>query len=518
MAIYPYKTEELTNFKCEGNRKKYLDGILIVKKYLGRTYPLIINGREIETKSIVKSTNPADHSEIIGYIHQASIIEAEEAMQASLESFKTWSVTDPKMRADVLFKAAANLRKRKFELNALLTIEAGKPWVEADADVAEAIDFLEYYGRQILELKKTDDKILSRDNLERNEYRYIPLGVGAIITPWNFPLAILTGMASAAIVSGNTVLLKPSSNTQVIAYKFVEIMKQAGLPDGVINFIPGKGSEVGDYIVNHPKTRFISFTGSKEVGVSIYEKAAKVQKGQIWLKRVIAEMGGKDAMIIDEGVDIDFAANEIVKAAFGFSGQKCSACSRAIIHKAVYDELIAKIVEKTNKIDMGDPLEYNNEMGPVIDKVAFKKITEYIAIGKKEGKMVAGGLSDHIRGYFIRPTVIVDLSPDARIMNEEIFGPVLACCKVDSFDEAIKVANNTEYGLTGGVISPSRLNLEKAKREFHVGNMYLNRKCTGAIVGYQPFGGFNMSGTDSKAGGPDYLLLHLQGQSISENF
>ena len=518
MAIYSYKTEELTNFKCEENRKKYLEGINIVKKYLGRTYPLIIDGKEIETKKIVKSINPANFNEIVGYIHQASIDEAEKAMQAALERFSTWRLTDPQMRADVLFKAASIFRRRKFELNALLTIEAGKPWVEADADVAEAIDFLEYYGRQILELQKIDDKILSRDKMERNEYRYIPLGVGAIITPWNFPIAILTGMSSAAIVSGNTILLKPSSNTQVIAYKFVEIMKEAGLPDGVINYIPGKGSEVGDYIVNHPKTRFISFTGSKEVGISIYEKAAKVQKGQIWLKRVIAEMGGKDAMIIDDGVDVDFAAEEIVKAAFGFSGQKCSACSRAIIHKNIYDELMEKIIEKTEKIDMGDPLEYNNQMGPVIDKAAFDKISEYINIGKKEGKIVAGGQFDDIRGYFIRPTVIADLSFKARVMNEEIFGPVLSCCKVESFDEAIKIANSTEYGLTGGVISSSRINLEKAKKEFHVGNMYLNRKCTGAIVGYQPFGGFNMSGTDSKAGGPDYLVLHMQGQSISENF
>lgn len=518
MAIYPYKTEELVDYKTEENRRKYLEGINIVKKYLGRTYPLIINGKEIETKRIVKSTNPANHSETVGYIHQAGLKEAEEAMQAALNKFETWSKSDPKMRSDILLKAAAIIRRRRYEMNALLTIEAGKPWIEADGDVAEAIDFLEYYGRQILELQNIDEKILSRNNLERNEYRYIPIGVGAIITPWNFPLAILVGMTSAAVVAGNTVLLKPSSNTQVIAYKYVEIMKEAGLPDGVINFIPGRGSEIGDFMVNHPKTRFISFTGSKEVGVSIYEKAAKVQKGQIWLKRVIAEMGGKDAMIIDDGVDINFAAEEIVKAAFGFSGQKCSACSRVIIHKNIYEELMEQIVEKTEKIVMGDPLEYNNQMGPVIDEAAYNKILEYIKIGKEEGKLVAGGQSDKNRGFFIRPTIIKDLAFNARLMNEEVFGPVLACCKVDSFEEAIQVANNTEYGLTGGVISPNRENLEKAKAEFHVGNMYLNRKCTGAIVGYQPFGGFNMSGTDSKAGGPDYLVLHMQGQSISESF
>ncbi|HRX92128.1 MAG TPA: aldehyde dehydrogenase family protein, partial [Candidatus Izemoplasmatales bacterium] len=330
------------------------------------------------------------------------------------------------------------------------------------------------------------------------------------------PMAILTGMTSAAIVTGNTVLLKPAMTTQVIAYKFVDALKRAGLPDGVVNYMPGRGSEIGDYIVKHPKTRFISFTGSKDVGQTIYENAAKVNKGQIWLKRVIAEMGGKDAILVDSDCDTEMAAQAIVASAFGFSGQKCSACSRAIIHQDVYDEIVTKIVEKTKKLKVGDPSDFQMNMGPVNDDKAYKMITDYIEIGKKEGKLVAGGKYSDEHGWFIDPTVIVDLDPHARIMQEEIFGPVLAVTKVSSFEEGIMVANDTEFGLTGAAISNNRAHLEMAKADFHVGNLYLNRKCTGAIVGYQPFGGFNMSGTDSKAGGPDYLVLHMQGKSIAE--
>ncbi|MDD4000618.1 MAG: aldehyde dehydrogenase family protein, partial [Bacilli bacterium] len=353
--MYSYKTEPILDYSLAENRDKYREALKAEREKFGKQFPLIIDGKRVKTAKKLASVNPANHQEVIGEVHQAGIEEAERAMKVALETFKTWRQVSSKVRADVLFKAAALCRKRRFELNALETLEAGKPWVEADADVAEAIDFLEYYARQILELEKVDEKILSLRNQERNEYRYIPLGVGAIITPWNFPFAILAGMTSAAIVSGNTVLLKPSSNTSIIAHRFLEIMEEAGLPAGVINLIPGKGSEIGDYIVNHPQTRFISFTGSKAVGIEIYEKAAKVQKGQIWLKRVIAEMGGKDAIIVDEGVDNEFAASEIVKSAFGFSGQKCSACSRAIIHKKVYNERIEKIVLRTNSLTLGDP-------------------------------------------------------------------------------------------------------------------------------------------------------------------
>lgn len=518
MAIYTYVTEPIKDYSVQENKEGYQQGIDIVSSYLGKEYGLIIDGERVFTENFYTSLNPSNHNEVVGTIAQASILEADRAINVALERFKTWSKTPAEVRADVLFKAANIIRKRRFEFNALLTVEAGKPWLEADGDIAEAIDFLEYYGRQMLELDRIDDKVQSRRDLERNEYRYIPLGVGVVITPWNFPLAILTGMTTAALVSGNTVLLKPASTTQVIAYKFVEVLEQAGLPDGVLTFLPGKGSEVGEYLVNHPKIRFVSFTGSKVVGVSIYEKAAKVQPTQIWLKRVIAEMGGKDAIVVDKDADLELAANAIVSSAFGFSGQKCSACSRAIIVEDVYDDMLIKLKKLTEKIQLGDPKHIENNMGPVNDAAAYKKVTSYFTVGEQEGRLLVGGKSDDSTGYFISPTIYVDVDPNARLMQEEIFGPILAVCKVKDFDEAIEVANNTEYGLTGAVISNNRANLEKAREEFHVGNLYLNRKCTGAIVGYQPFGGFNMSGTDSKAGGPDYLVLHMQGKSITEQY
>jgi len=516
LAIYPYETEPLTDFSVESNRKKYEEAIKLVEGLLGKDYPLIIGEKRIFTNRFYTSLNPSKHSEVVGRIAQASLEEANLAMESALTTFETWKKTNPSLRADVLFKTANILRRKKFFFNALMTIEAGKPWVEADADTAEAIDFLEYYGRQMLTLSRIDDVVLSRKNIERNEYQYIPLGVGAIISPWNFPLAILTGMTSAAVVSGNTVILKPAQTTQVIAYYFVEALQEAGLPSGVVNFLPGKGSEIGDYIVKHPKTRFISFTGSKEVGQNIYENAAKVNKGQIWLKRVVAEMGGKDAILVDEGVDPSQAADAIVKSAFGFSGQKCSACSRAIIHEKVYDQVLSKMIEYTNKISLGDSKLYHHNMGPVNDEKAFASIMNYIEIGKREGKLVAGGNGTKEVGYFIEPTIISELDPYARMMQEEIFGPVLAVTKVNSFEEGLEVVNNTEFGLTGAIFSNNREHIEIARADFHVGNLYINRKCTGAIVGYQPFGGFNMSGTDSKAGGPDYLVLHMQGKSVSE--
>lgn len=420
----------------------------------------------------------------------------------------------PEVRADILFRAAAIIRRRKHEFSALLVKEAGKPWKEADADTAEAIDFLEYYGRQMLEIKD-GVKVNSRPG-EYNRYGYIPLGVGVVIPPWNFAFAIMAGTTVAAVVTGNTVLLKPASLTPVVAAKFVEVLEEAGLPKGVVNYIPGSGAEVGDYLVDHPRTRFISFTGSREVGVRIYERAAKVNPGQKWLKRVIAEMGGKDTIVVDKEADLELAAQSIVASAFGFSGQKCSACSRAVILEDVYDQVLNRVVELTKELSVGDPTSQNTFMGPVIDQSAFNKIMEYVEIGKEEGKLMVGGEGDDSTGFFIKPTVFADVAPEARIMQEEIFGPVVAFTKAKDFDQAIEIANNTEYGLTGAVISNNRANIEKAREDFHVGNLYFNRGCTGAIVGYQPFGGFNMSGTDSKAGGPDYLLLHMQAKTTSE--
>ncbi len=514
--VQPYKHEPFTDFTIEENRQAYLNALKTVESYLGKEYPLVIGGERISTEDKIVSYNPSNKEEVIGTVSKANRDLAEKAMQAAVKAFKTWKKVKPEVRADVLFKAAAIIRRRKHEFSALMTKEAGKPWREADADTAEGIDFLEYYGRQMLALKD-GQPVNSRPN-EYNRYDYIPLGVGIIISPWNFPFAIMAGTTVAAIVSGNPVLLKPASTTPVIAAKFVEVMEEAGLPKGVLNFVPGSGSEVGDYLVDHKDTRFISFTGSRDVGLRIFERSSKVNPGQVWMKRLIAEMGGKDTIVVDSEADLELAAQSIVAGAFGFSGQKCSACSRAVIVEDVYDTVLNRVVELTKEIKVGDPTEQVTFMGPVNDHNAFKKIMEYVEIGKQEGKLMAGGEGDHSKGYFIQPTIIADLAPDARIMQEEIFGPVVGFTKAKDFTEAIEIANNTEYGLTGAVITKNRAHQEQAREDFHVGNLYFNRSCTGAIVGYQPFGGFNMSGTDSKAGGPDYLLLHMQAKTTSEMY
>jgi 1-pyrroline-5-carboxylate dehydrogenase len=387
--------------------------------------------------------------------------------------------------------------------------EVGKTWAEADGDTAEAIDFCEFYAREML--RYAGGQPLTKIQGEDNRLEYIPLGVGCVIPPWNFPLAIMAGMTVAAAVTGNTVVLKPSSDAPAIAYKFYEILEEAGLPAGVVNFMTGSGAEVGDVIVDHPLTRFIAFTGSKEIGLRINERASKVQEGQIWIKRVVAEMGGKDAIIVDRDVNLDDAATAVVQSAFGFQGEKCSACSRAIIHADVYEPMLEKIVERTLKIKVGDPTDSSTTMSAVINQKAFKTINEYIEKGKAEGgRVLAGGGADGEQGFFIEPTVIADVKPGATIEQEEIFGPVLAVIRASDFDDALRIANDTQYGLTGALFTNDPEKIERARREFHVGNLYFNRKCTGALVGVHPFGGFNMSGTDSKAGGHDYLGLFMQ--------
>jgi 1-pyrroline-5-carboxylate dehydrogenase len=512
--MIPYKHEPFTDFSSEENKKAYLEGLKLVESYLGQDYNLVIGGECISTEDKIVSVNPSNKEEVIGRVSKANRELAEKAMQVADETFNTWRKVKPEVRADILFRAAAIIRRRKHEFSALLTKEAGKPWNEADADTAEAIDFIEYYARQMLKLK--DGMPVESRPGEYNRYSYIPLGVGIIISPWNFPFAIMAGTTIAAIVTGNTVLLKPASTTPVVAAKFVEVMEEAGLPKGVLNFVPGSGAEVGDYLVDHPRTRFISFTGSRDVGTRIYERASKVNEGQIWLKRVIAEMGGKDTIVVDKDADLELAAQSIVKSAFGFSGQKCSACSRAVIVEDVYDQVLNRAVELTKELTVGDTVDQSYFMGPVIDQAAFDKIMSYVEIGKEEGRLAAGGEGDSSKGFFIQPTIIADLDPQARLMQEEIFGPVVGFTKAKDFDHAIEIANNTDYGLTGAVLTNNRDHIEKAREDFHVGNLYFNRGCTGAIVGYQPFGGFNMSGTDSKAGGPDYLLLHLQAKTTSE--
>ncbi|WP_341321553.1 L-glutamate gamma-semialdehyde dehydrogenase [Solibacillus sp. FSL H8-0523] len=511
-----YKHEPFTDFSVEENKQAYLEALKKVESQIGAEYPLIIGGERITTEDKIVSYNPAKKTEMIGSVSKASQELAEKAMQEADKAFQSWKKVKPEIRADVLFKAATIIRRRKHEFSAWLTKEAGKPWNEADADTAEAIDFLEYYGRQMLEMKD-GRKVESRPN-EYNRYDYIPLGIGIVISPWNFPFAIMAGTTVAAVVTGNTVLLKPASTTPVVAYKFIEVLEEAGLPKGVVNYVPGSGAEVGDYLVDHPKTRFISFTGSRDVGLRINQRASVLNEGQIWIKRVIAEMGGKDTIVVDKEADLELAAQSIVKSAFGFSGQKCSACSRVVIVKDVYDQVVDRVEALTKELTIGDPADPSNYMATVIDAAAFKKINDYIEIGKGEGRLVAGGTADDSVGYFVNPTVFADVAPEARIMKEEIFGPVVAITKAENFEEAIAIANNTEYGLTGAVITSNRMNQEYAREEFHVGNLYFNRGCTGAIVGYQPFGGFNMSGTDSKAGGPDYLTLHMQAKTTSEAF
>jgi 1-pyrroline-5-carboxylate dehydrogenase len=514
--MIPYRPEPFTNFAEEQNMKAINEALEKVSAELGRDYPLVINGEEIMTEEKITSINPSAKKEVIGRVSIASQELADKAMKAATETFKTWSRVPAEHRARYLFKAAAILRRRKHEFSAWLMLEAGKSRGEADADTAEAIDFMEYYGRQMIELTERGRKTLISLPGEDNHMDYLPLGVGVIIPPWNFALAIVVGMTTSAIVTGNTAILKPASQTPVIAYKFYELLVEAGLPAGVVNFVPGHPDVIGDFLVDHPLTRFISFTGSQAVGLRIHERSAKVSKGQLWMKRLIAEMGGKDAIVVHKDADLELAAQNIVASAFGFSGQKCSACSRAIIHEEVYDEVLNRVVEITKGLKVGDVRDASNYTGPVIDEKAFNKVMEYVEIGKQEGRLITGGKPVNDEGFFIEPTIFADVDANARIMQEEIFGPFVAFTKVRDFDHAMEVANSTQFGLTGSIFTRNRELIERARVEFHVGNLYINRKCTGAIVGVHPFGGFNMSGTDSKAGGPDYLLQFTQPKLTSE--
>ena len=515
MSIPKFRNEPLVDFSKSDLRKKQASAIAVLRETLGREYPIVIGGERITAPQKFSSFNPSRSAEVVGVFQKGDADIAGKAMNAALSAFDEWKNVLPAKRAACLFRAARLMRKQRWELNAVMILEVGKPWPEADADTAEAIDFLEFYGKEML--RYGVDQPVVKNPGEKGKLVYLPLGVGVVIPPWNFPLAILAGMTSAAIVSGNAVVLKPSSDSPLIGWKFFEIMEQSGVPPGVLNYVTGPGGAVGDTLVMHPKTRFVSFTGSKEVGIHINEVAAKVQPGQIWLKRVVAEMGGKDSIIVDAGVDLEEAAKGVIASAFGFSGQKCSACSRVIVHGGVYERFVGILAGKARALTLGDPADPATAVGPVVNRGSYSSIMSYIQKGVQEGgRIVAGGAPGSPDGYFIQPTVIADVAPGATIAQEEIFGPVLAVIRAENFDEALSIANNTEFGLTGAVYSRNSAHRERAEGEFFVGNLYLNRKCTGALVGVHPFGGFNMSGTDSKAGGRDYLLLFLQAKSIAE--
>src|SRR5215217_5328838 len=516
MGLIPYKNEPGLDWSDEANVKAMRAALEEVGDSLARNYPAIIGGERIEVDGEIVSVNPANPSQVIGRVAAASEREADMALEMATSTFESWSRTAPEARARILLRAAAIMRRRKFEMLAWHVHEGAPPWAEADAQLAEAIDFLEYYAREMLRLK--DGVEIYAVPGEESRYFYQPMGVGVVIAPWNFPVAILTGMSSAALVTGNTVILKPSEFTSVLGAKLMEVYEEAGVPPGVVNFVPGYGGEIGDYLVTDARTRFISFTGSVKTGLRINELAARQIENQRWIKRALVETGGKDAMIIDDSADLDAAAADIVASAYGYSGQKCSAASRAILHADVHDEVLKRVIEKASALNTGATESPDVNMGPVISEPQFEKVTSYISLGKQEGDTLLGGdPGDPERGYFVPPTLF-EVEPDARVAREEIFGPVLSVIEARDFEDALRIANDNPYGLTGGVYSKNRDHLELARHELNAGNVYFNRKITGALVGVQPFGGFGMSGTDSKAGGPDYLPLHMLAKTVVERF
>ncbi len=513
LDLGPFKNEPLTDFTKPENQQAMKAAIEKVRKELGREYPLVIGGQKVFTKDKLKSINPAKPSELVGLFQKAGKEEVEPAMNAALKAFQTWSRIPVEERAELLLRLGKLIRARKHEFSAWMVFEVGKNFAEADADTAETIDFCEFYPREALRLAQAEPPVQLPG--ERDSLWYIPLGVGIVIPPWNFPGAIMAGMTLASIVCGNTVVLKPSSDSPAIARFFCDLLVEAGMPAGVVNFCPGAGASFGDTLVAHPNTRYIAFTGSREVGLRINSVAAVKQPEQLWIKRVVLEMGGKDAIIVDaDTADLDAAVEGVTAAAFGFQGQKCSACSRLILDEKIYDKFLDKLKARVERITVGDPTE-NPGMGPVINEASMKSILEYIEVGKKDGRLLTGG--ERVAGkdgFYLEPTVIADIPPKSKIEQEEIFGPVLAVIKARNFDHALEIANDTEFGLTGAVYTSSEKKIQRAMEEFHVGNLYINRKCTGAIVGAHPFGGFNMSGTESKSGGPDYLFLFTQAKSI----
>lgn len=507
-----FRTEPYTDFSEPGPRARYESALAVVERQLGKVVPLVIGPDRIITDGLIRSVDPSRPELEVGKASSGTVAHVGQALDAAWAAFPDWAARPAEERARLVCRVGDLIASRKLEMAAWQSFEAGKNWVEAEADVAEAIDFCHYYAHQAVEME-----VETYDSPgERNDSFLIPMGAGVVIPPWNFPLAILAGMTMGPVVAGNTVVLKPASATPVIGSKFMEIVAEAGIPPGVINYLPGPGSEIGDALVDDPRTRFINFTGSKEVGLRIAERAAVVHPGQQWLKRAFTEMGGKDALIVDETADLEAAAKAVVVSAFGYQGQKCSACSRLIVVEAIHDRVLDLVVAEAAGLEVG-PAVANHPVGPVITEVQHRMILDEIERGRSEGRLVLGGNPIDLEGgYYIEPAIFSEVRPEARLAQHEIFGPVLAVIRATDFDAAIDVANGTDFGLTGGLFSQDRHRIERARREFHVGNLYVNRKITGALVGIQPFGGFKMSGSNAKAGGPDYLRLFMEMKTVAE--
>ncbi|HXV84237.1 MAG TPA: L-glutamate gamma-semialdehyde dehydrogenase [Candidatus Binatia bacterium] len=512
-AVEPLQNEPLLDFARETNGARFAEALRNVRQEFARDYPLWIGGEEVKTRKWLDSINPAAPEEIVGHVAAAGRGEAERAVINAVEFFPAWSQTPASERAAFMFRAAEIMRKRRVELAAWQVFEVGKGWREADADVAEAIDYLEYYGREMVRL--SEPRVTQKLPGESNVYLYEPRGVAAIIAPWNFPLAILTGMTSAALVTGNCAVVKPAEQSPVMGALLMEILREAELPPSACQLLQG-GGELGAYLVAHASVQLIAFTGSREVGLEILRRAHDHQSGQQHVKRVVCEMGGKNAIIVDEDADLDEAVVHVLESAFGYQGQKCSAASRLILVEEIHDSLLERLVEAVRSLKIGPPEDPRNFIGPVVDAAAHAKVIGYLALGKREGKCVLEREAP-TKGFFVGPAIFSGIKPEDRLANEEIFGPVLSVIKARDFGNALEIANRSAYGLTGGVFSRSPANIDKARREFRVGNLYINRGITGAIVERQPFGGLKLSGIGSKAGGPDYLLQFLEPRTISEN-